>query len=86
MIGVAEICICKGTAASDSATPRLLTSVVRRIQKARGSTLNLVAQQETSCLCVFNSAQFAVNNQVYPAILNPVKLVLNHYVMSILCH
>lgn len=46
MTAVAEICICKGTAASDSVKARLLTSLVQGVQKARGSTLNLVAQQK----------------------------------------
>ena len=79
--GVTEICICKEKVASDSATPRLLTSVIQGVQKERWSTLNLLTQQE-GLMYVLNTALYSVNNQMYPAILSLVKSVLNRYMMS----
>lgn len=39
--------------------------------------------RSTSCMCVFNSILYIVNNQVYPDILNLTNLLLNHYVILI---
>lgn len=35
-------------------------------------------------MCVFKPILYAVNNQAYPAILNLVKLLLNHHIVSVL--
>lgn len=46
-----------------------------------GYTLNLMTQQE-DLLCAFNPTLSATNNQVYPAILYLIKLMLNDYIVS----
>ena len=59
----------------DPAAPRILTSVVQGVYKARVSTLNLVTLWE--CLlseCVYHT-HYVVKNQVYSVISNLVKLL-----------
>lgn len=58
----------------DSATPRLLTYMVR-VQKAKMPALSLVTQRENLLYEHVYPTLCAVNNQVYLAILNLVKLM-----------